>query len=272
MAAGLVSQLKSHKYDVSLDFQGLLKSAWSPRMARIPRRVGYAGAREGARLLYTERFDYPTAEQHAVDRYLSLMSAAFAGARPEKAGPEEFVLPQDDAAEAAVDAFVEGPFAVLNISAGKQTNRWMTSRFAALADGIAEAHGWPVVLSGGPGDRERAAQVEAEIRSARTLVACGQFDLRGLVALLRRAELLVSGDSGPMHIANALGTRLVALFGSSEPARTGPYLERRTRLLLHPVDCAPCFKKRCPNPPETQLVCLERIEVAEVLTAVASLL
>ena len=159
-------------------------------------------------------------------------------------------------------------YAVINISAGKPANRWMPERFGSLAAELK----MPVVLSGGPGDAELAEAVRRSAGDAPTRIACGRFDLRGLVALLRGAALVVSGDSGPMHIANALGTPLVTLFGSSEPKRTGPYLERQTTLLMHRVDCAPCFKMRCPNPPDSFLACLEKISVEEVLAAAGAML
>jgi lipopolysaccharide heptosyltransferase II len=172
-------------------------------------------------------------------------------------------LPRDPAAEAAAARWLEelgGPPLVLNVGATKPANRWPPERFGELARALASELGVPVCLTGGPADREAASH-------ARDAAGPGLVDLVGrtslpeLVSLLARARLWIGCDTGPMHIAAACGTPVVALFGAADERRTGPYGAGH-RVVRTSPPCAPCNRRSCPLP---RHVCMEDLSVEQVL-------
>jgi lipopolysaccharide heptosyltransferase I len=231
---GFTRDLKQRGYDLVLDLQGLLRSAWLAWKTECPLRVGFSQAREFAPIFYTHRIGVGSAEQHAVDRYLKLAAAIGCGA-----GPAEFPLSVSDKDRAAVAGRLPaGPFAVLLPGTNWPTKRWPTAQFAALVEPLRQRLGLASVVAGGAADRVLAMQISG----ATDLT--GQTTLGELVALLDRASLVIANDSGPMHIAAALGKPLVALFGPTNPIRTGPY-GRADSVLRVDIPCSPCYSRRC---------------------------
>jgi ADP-heptose:LPS heptosyltransferase len=151
----------------------------------------------------------------------------------------------------------------MNVSARWPTKRWPIESFAAAASRLQKEGMGPVVLIGGPEDRADAQAVRSLAVSVMDLT--GQIPLGLLPALLQSAAALLTSDSGPMHVAAAVGTPVVALFGPTSPVRTGPYGERH-RVLTHRVPCSPCFSRRCANAVERE--CLAGIEPAQAVEAV----
>jgi heptosyltransferase-2 len=231
--------------------------------AEIEHRISAKASREG----------YPSAS-HQLHHYLRI--AAALGASTEPAAPRLEVTPAE--VEAARQRFGLAPARRwLGINAGAEygpAKRWPQERFTALAREAAAWPGWGVILFGGPADQTITRAVEEGVRQAAgswsapaTLAnLTGRTSLRELCAALRCCEVLVTNDTGPMHLAAALGTPVVALFGSTSPELTGPGLpgEPRHRLLAADVPCAPCFLRECP----VDFRCLRNLTVAQVLEAV----
>ena len=262
-----VSRLRAEKFDLAVDLQGLFRSALMARLAGCPVRVGFANGREGSPLFYTQLVDVPTPEMHAVDRYL-LVADALGAARPATPQFRFRISPADREQVVAVlgraGVKAGSSWVAMNVSARWPTKRWPAESFAAVADRLYEEGMGPVVLIGGPDDRADAQAVQALTKKSSLRDVTGLTPLGLLPALLQSASLLLTNDSGPMHVAAAVGTPVTALFGPTSPTRTGPY-GRNHRVLARQLPCSPCFNRRCTNPVERE--CLVSIAPSEVLTA-----
>ena len=223
--AGLWRELRRERYDVCVDLQGSIRSAWIGRMAAAPRYIGPANPRERpARILYGERVAAGAAS--VIEQACELVSAAVGSVLQ----PAPVRLPLDLEAEAWAEARVAGHrgFALLAPTAGWGAKQWPVDRFRALLEAL-RAQGVPVLVNASsPGD-----PVAAEITADPAELAIST--LAQLVALTRRAAVVVGGDTGPVHLAAALGRPTVALFGPTDPARNGPhFVGARVRVLRDP--------------------------------------
>jgi lipopolysaccharide heptosyltransferase I len=216
-----VRRIRAAKYSCAIDFQGLYKSALLPFWARVPRRIGFKSsyAREGlASLLYTECLNPRGA--HKVEHNLTL--AERAGAQTSEAQfPLAIAAADDDAASAELSVHGLDEFFVLNPGGGWRSKCWPAERYGELHRRLYESRDWRGVLTFGPGEEDLA---EAAKRSAgNSLLASIALGLGPLMALLRRAKFVVSADTGPLHLASALGAPTIGLFGPTDPSRNGPY-------------------------------------------------
>ena len=224
---GLRRHLRASRFDVAIDLQGLVKSGVITAATGAPLRIGFTAAhcREGLNVLFTnQRVAPPPAARHIVDRYLSLVEPLGARARSV-----EFALPTDGAAEARIDEFLMGAglkardrLVVLNPGAGRPDKRWSTASFRDLARRLAGEAGASVLVTWGPNELADArAIVGTEAPGYATLAPPTNLD--ELLAVLRRASVVVAADTGPLHLAAALGTRCVGLYGPTAAERNGPY-------------------------------------------------
>jgi heptosyltransferase I len=254
------ARLGGGRYDAVLDLQGLLKSALYLLATRAPVRVGFAAAREGAGVALTHRVVTAPQPVHAVDRYLALAAAVDA-----TEAVREFTIalsPADGARAEALLLPLPRPRVVLHPAARWRTKLWMPERWRELAGALSRM-GWGVVLTGGAGDTRLAAQIVAGLEPS-PLSLVGRVGLKGLTAVLREVDLVVTVDSGPMHIAAAVGTPVLALFGPTDPRRTGPL--GPGRVLRRDLPCSPCLARRCRIP--EQYRCMRELELTEVLREV----
>jgi heptosyltransferase-1 len=264
---GAIAELRRSRYDVAIDLQGLIKSAVLARLSGAPRVIGFSArySRErAARLFYTEAHDPgrgglydPRETRHVVDINLGLLGRLGVTA-PAREFPIEDV---DTDAARAVRQQTGGRYALLNPGAAWPNKRWPPARLAAIAVELRARHDLMSVVLWGPGEEPLAAEVVAAangsaVRSPRTTIA-------DLVALARGAALMVSGDTGPTHIAAALGTPLVGIYGPTRPARNGPMSPLDVTVSRDAV-CQCHHLRRCTR----DRMCLLDIEVAEVLDAV----
>lgn len=239
------------------------RSAWLPFRARVPIRWGYRG--DLRRTLLEPAVPAPTGKgHHQVRDYDRLLQAM--GLEPDRAalprlgpGPEAV-----EAASRALGGVHRTGGALVALFAGGAfgpSKRWPAPRFAELAARLAD-EGHDVVLVAGPGEEGLASGVASA--SGRELPVLGaDLDLAELAALLAQLNLLITNDSGPMHLAAAVGTRCVALFGPTDPRRTAP-LGPGHQVLWTGRWCSPCFRKRCPL---LHHRCLKEISVDRVLAA-----
>jgi lipopolysaccharide heptosyltransferase I len=219
-------KLRLAAFDVALDLQGLLKSGVLAAATRAPLRIGFAArrCREPLNALFTNRrVEPPPAARHIVDQHLSLL-----GPLRVTEPVREFRLPVDAGAEARADEFLAGHgvkpgqrLVVLNPGAGRPDKRWPEERFRALAGRLTEDAGADVVVVWGPGEEATARRI-APGGVSRALLG-PPTNLHELVAFLRRANVLVAADTGPLHLAAALGTPCVGLYGPTSAVRNGPY-------------------------------------------------
>src|SRR5207245_3314829 len=235
--------------------------------------IGFANGREGSPWFYTERVPVPSPSMHAVDRYL--LTAQCLGADPGEVKPSDFPLPHETQAEARVEVLLAAAgiqagatVVAMNPSARWETKRWPLGSFAAAGDRLQQDGAARVVLIGGRDVRHMGEQLMRKLRTT-PIDLMGKTTMKELIALLRRARLLVTNDSGPMHLAAAVGTPVIALFGPTDPTRTGPYGAGHT-VLRSGVPCSPCFSRRCTN--AVELECLTSIRPENVIEAAMSLL
>ena len=275
--AALIAELRQGRYDLVVDLQGLLKSALTVACTGARYRVGLAGGREGSGRVLTHVVPLPPGPMHAVDRYLE--AARFLGADPLS---KAFVFPsrpEDDVRAEALLAEAEvrpdNPVIAMNLQARWRTKLWEEERFARLGEVLARRHGARILVIGSSSDLPLARRLVSHMNPA-PFVAAGRTDLKVLIALLRRINLLVTVDSGPMHLAAALGTPLVALFGPTDPRLIGPYGgdpptgQAGGVVLRVPLPCSPCSKRRCQI--EADRLCMRSISVEEVTEAASALL
>jgi heptosyltransferase I len=230
---GFLRSLRAGRFDLVIDMQGLFRSGWMSWASRAPVRMGFYNAREFGWLFYTHRVKNDLRE-HAVKRYLDLAEAIGCGREPV-----EFVLPIREADRMAVSAMAPaGPYAVLAPGANWPTKRWPVQNYAALVEPMRREFGLACVVAGGPGDREIAAQIPG----ATDLT--GRTTLGELIALLAGAAVVVGNDSGPSHIAAALGRPLVTMYGPTSPSATGPW-GKMDGVMLFDVPCHPCYSRHC---------------------------
>jgi lipopolysaccharide heptosyltransferase I len=219
--AKAIAELRAAKYTCAIDFQSLYKSAILGFVSGAPRRIGFdrKHAREGlATIFYTERV--APHGLHRVDHNLSLVERA--GAKVTESRFPLTIFPQDDHCIASELAACDiADFFVLNPGGGWVSKRWPAERFGELHRRLVERHRWRGVVTFGPGEEDLARRV-VEVAGNPPPVAI-TLSLGPLMALLRRAKIVVSADSGPLHIASALGAPVVGLYGPTDPARNGPY-------------------------------------------------
>ena len=239
----VVRRLRGEPFDLVIDLQGLLKSALWVTLARSPRKLGYDRTRELSYLALTERLPPYDPEAHAVWRYLNL--ARHLGA---PVGSPSFRLglsvPED------ISNFVPTgsgrPVVVVHPGARWTSKLWPTAYWARLAEWLARDQDFQVIITGSSGDQEVAGEIVSHT-DVSLLNLAGRTTLLELVALLKKARLTVTTDTGPMHLAAALGTPVAALFGPTAPWRTGPFGGGHEVVRLT-LPCSPCFQRHCPEP------------------------
>jgi heptosyltransferase I len=262
----IVPSLKAESFDLVIDLQGLFRSGAMAWLTGCPTRIGFANGREGSPFLYTQTVPVPTPDMHAVDRYL--LVAASLGAAPKGFPEFRMSLASTDRERVAqllksVGLAPGAPWIAMHVSARWDTKRWPPEHFAAVADALQEKRLAAVALIGGLDDRAVTQAVLSRMQTT-PIDLTGQTSPELLPALLASASLLLTNDSGPMHIAAAMGTPVVALFGPTSPTRTGPYGSGH-RVFTSGVPCSPCFSRTCKN--AVQLECLTTIHPKTVVDA-----
>ncbi len=250
-------ELRRERYDLVLDMQGLLKSALVARLARGARRVGPSFHREGARLFYHAVAGPRDKQRHAVEENLDVVR--YLGLEP---GPPRFGL-------RAPPWPVERPRPRVALAPSSRwpSKNWPPASFAAAARRLRDGVGASLFLLGAPGDRPLCDAVASAIGGPVENLA-GRTSLVEMAGALAGMDLLIANDSGPVHMAAALGTPVLVLFGPTDPARTGPFGPGH-RVLTPAVPCRPCFQRDCTRPGGT---CLETIAPERVARAAMEML
>ncbi len=255
-------RLREEPFDLVIDLQGLLKSAIWVALARGAQKVGYNHTREFSYLALTERLTPFDPEAHAVWRYLNVARHLGAPATPPRF---RLGLNLSEDLSRLLPTETGQPLAVLHPGARWPTKLWPTAHWARLADWIARKKGFQVIITGSPGDQDLAAEIVAQA-GATLINLAGRTSLAELAALLKQARLAVTTDTGPMHLAAALGTPVVALFGPTAPWRTGP-MGLGHEVVRLALPCSPCFRRQCPEPR-----CLTELPVSSAQEAVEKIL
>lgn len=260
----LALRLRRERFDLAVDLSGNLMSSWILWAADPGYRVGFNHA--GFPRLLDRRIPY-VSEGSVVEHLLSAVASLGATADPF---PRIYLRDEEreEAARVLAEAGVARGtrFAALSPGANWEYRRWPAERHAELSRRL-RVDGVPSVLTGSEDDRELCDGIAEASRGSAVSLA-GRLDVRGLAAALERAAVFVGSDSGPMHIAAAVGTPVVALFGPNTPERFAPR-GAPTRVLRHAYPCSPCEQKRCVRPDDR---CMAAITVDEVFAAAKELL
>lgn len=291
-AAALIGKLRTERYDLVIDLQGQLRSAVLAFGSRAPVRIGFGkprpdrwralsrpipaeaqkhawqGARERSWLAYTDFIPLPSLDRHPVERYLGV--GPMLGLDD---APADFSFPVPPEAHSRIDALVDyyeigkSPLVVLAPGTNWETKEWRSEGFAELARNCIEKKR-AVVLVGS--DNERALCEKVASLAPGAVDLAGETTLPELAALIGRAAACVTNDSGPMHLAVALGRPVLAIFGPTDPVWAGPY-RRDGAVIRKPLPCSPCYLRelsRCPN----EHACMREVGAAEVMAKLDAIL
>jgi len=273
----LSSLLKAKKFCSSILLQNAFDAALIAFLSGIPQRIGYS--RDGRGFLLTDSipFDNDARKLHHIQYYLNILEKA--GINAEYSLPYIFLSMQERLQARDILKNLKRP--VIGINPGAtygSTKRWPPERFAEVSKRIISELGGSVVILGSKSEVEIADEIvsnpqlsafspqanPAEAGSSQLLVMAGKTSLRELSALISECDALLTNDSGPMHIGYALRTPLVAIFGSTDPALTGPQ-GKENIVIKKNIDCSPCFKKSCDK---KEMLCMNAIMPDEVFEAI----
>lgn len=236
----LVGRLRKENFDVAFVFPRSLRASLAPFASRIPRRVGFAGDARRPVLTDAVARDERLLTGHRVAYYLELLRPF--GAVPAATAPE--IAPPAEALAWAEEHLPGGPWAGLNPGAtyGK-AKQWYPERFEEIGKRLV-SRGFRVAVVGGPAEAALGERIAGGIGAGAASFS-GKTTIPRLAALIRRCAVFVTNDTGPMHVAAAVGTPVVAVFGPTDPRTTRPFGDRFT-LVRHEVPCAPCLLRECP--------------------------
>ena len=268
----LVRGLRERRFDAAFLLQNAFEAAFIAWCAQIPARIGYA--RDGRSLLLTHACDIDPEVRNVHQAYYYLGILSGIGLLPARswkgsgASPSiEIGIGEPDLASAAAmlkaNGVREGEI-VVGLNPGAyygEAKRWLPERYAAVGDRIAEEYGARVVLFGSQSDLRTVRDVASRMKHP-ALILAGRTTLGELMGLISKCDLLITNDSGPMHLAAALNVPQLAIFGSTSEVATGP-LSPNAVVIKHPVPCNPCFLRECP----TDFCCMTGITVEMVLGA-----
>lgn len=233
--SGALRRVREVGYDLALDFQGAVKSALLARLSRVTMLAGFADPREKvARVFYSQKF--PRAGEHVIEQNHALAARAL---QPYLGGRELKLLPARLPCDPAADAWAQAEIMRLGIagftlmapSAGWEAKQWPAERFGAVARALAK-HNLKTLVNTGP-EKKEAALAQCVVEQSGGHASAVGGTVGQLIALTRRARIFIGGDTGPLHLAAALGVPVVGLFGPTDPARTGPFSDKAIAL-RHP--------------------------------------
>ena len=264
-----LKELRDTEYDIIIDFHGLFKSGVMVMLARGKRKIGFDRGMDHAEyshLFYNERIKPISMEVHALRRGLILLEVI--GIKADRVEYNLPVLESDRLEiirlfdEKKVDS--KKKIICINPQATWETKLWSKKKFAALSDKIINDFHAQVIFTGGDSDRGDVSEIISMMQKP-CFNFTGLTTLKTLAALYEKADILVTTDTGPMHLGVAAGTKVVSIFGATAPWRTGPYGDLH-EIVRSEISCSPCFKRECKTKE-----CMESISVDHVLKAVEKL-
>ena len=271
----MAKELRAQRFDGAVLLQNAIEAAFLAVFAAIPRRIGYVT--DGRRLLLNYPVAVGTTEKslHHTDYYLKVLAQVGITAGGSSVGGKlcltcdaneqqwaKNILAGDDTS----DNGSENIIAINPGAAYGSAKRWLPERFAEVADELAHSYNATILLTGGPGENEIGADIAAAM-SAPVINMVGKTSVRQMMALLEQSSLLITNDSGPMHVAAAFAVPIVAVFGSTDHTTTSPAAEN-VKIVRKQTDCAPCLLRQCP----TDHRCMTAITAKDVIEAARQLL
>lgn len=269
----LLRKLRRGRYDLVLDLQGLLRTGFMTMATSAPLRVGLETTREGSHLACNVTLPDTGKDVPAHARYWRVAEVLGVGDAPKRT---HISLSAADHlwGERALDG-LQGPILGIHPGARWVTKLWPLESFAVVACRAARQFGFNLVIIGGPAEKSRCEDLELTIRrihpSAGVRNLAGASQLKELTALTARMDLLLTNDSGPMHLAAGMGTPVVGVFTCTSPFRSGPPGDHHA-LVAADVTCAASYLKRCPQHGPDFQCCMENLSAERVWRAMVELL
>jgi heptosyltransferase-2 len=264
----LARMLKGKKYDVAILLQNAIEAAIISLAARISLRAGYDSDARGLLLTHSVHRTEAIKKVHQIDYYLEMVKNLGCVPVDHEMHLEAKLNPLD--AQNILRKFIpDTEKTIIGMAPGATygpAKRWLSDRFAAVADKLSEKFSAQVIVMGGKSDGETAQDVQ-RLAQTKLINLSGKTTLREAIYLISRCHLFISNDSGLMHIAGALNIPTIAIFGSTNPATTAP-VGNKSIIVRKEVSCSPCLKETCP----TDFRCMKQISVEDVLTAAQSVL
>ena len=235
------SRIRERNYDTAISFHRAHGSLLMLMLAGIPKRIGFSHGGRG--LFLTSGIPFQL-EKHRAWNHLNLLDKCLAIDVDFKTPTslEVSTGAVESAREKLANHHPSGPWAAINPNASWPTKKWTAEGFAAVGDFLSD-HGYQIALVGGPGDKQDCGKVKSLMKSE-SLDLSGETTLPELAGLLSLCDLLVTNDSGPMHIGQAIGTKVISIFGPTDPERCGPWMCEIEPVQMD-IDCAKCYLKRC---------------------------
>ncbi len=266
----LIKKIRNNQYDFVLDLQGLIRSAFFARIAKSKKIIGFAECKESiAKLFYNKKFYNIDNYSHAIDKNISLICQLLE--KPSIQG--NFILKANPAINLSIEqklevASIHKKDILIGIIPGARwkTKTWPPEFFTKVINALYEYNNsYKFILIGSKADEKIAKSIIADAISAKNIISMiGKTTLPELVELIRNLDVIFTNDSGPMHIAAALGKPVFALFGSTDPDKTGPY--GSDNIIFTPnLECVKCFKRYCPTGANK---CHESIDVKNVVNKI----
>lgn len=264
--AELLKELRKKRYDIVVDLQGLFKSGILAFLVRGKRKIALNGGREGSFIFIHERVAIPDPDMHALERYLCI--ARYLGVTNLVWNGQIPIYNKDKRYINHLLGEIgdKNNLVAVNPIAKWESKLWESNRFASLADQIKERLGAEIIFTGSRNDKKAIDNILSEMKT-KALNLSGKSTLKELAYLYQKCAIVISTDTGPMHVAAAMGSPVViALFGPTSPFKTGPYGAKHI-VIRADLECSPCFKKKC-----NDMSCMKKITVDEVFDAVKDVL
>jgi lipopolysaccharide heptosyltransferase II len=247
----VINDLRKEKYDLIVDFQGLMRSAIFTSLCRSSQTVGFALPKESAaRLAYSKRIRIPEKCVHAVDRNIALAEAITGLQAPEVPHPLPEVTEFREPLNAILKEHdINDDDKVMGMIPGARWNskRWPPEFFAGVAKAfLAENPDWKILIIGSPDDRVFAKQITDSAACKNLVSIAGDTGVGEMIEAIRRCRFIFSNDSGPIHIAAAFHKTVFAVFGPTDPEKTGPYGDFHY-IFQKELECIKCLKRDCPH-------------------------
>ena len=262
-------ELRAREYDLVVDLHGLFKSGVVARLARGRRKIAPSYAREGSSIFFRERAGRFNRTRHAVEQAFDTLD--YLGLKRPTGQFRAALRPLEGPPNPAVPDFPAGSRTIAFAPVSRWPSKdWPAERYGELAALLLRREpSLRIVIVGGKSDiavGETIASAVPAAAAGRLLNLCGKTSIAESLALLEKCDLLVANDTGPVHMAAAVGTRCFVIFGSTRPDWTGPYGEGH-RIIMRDLPCQPCLKHRCPRGDHA---CMESITAAEVAEQIES--
>lgn len=253
-----IRQLRTRRYRYIIDLQGLLKSAFVARLARGRRRIAPSFSREGSVLLHNEKAGKKNKQRHAVEECLDVVRHLKLDVLPPEfhlSFPRKPVEPKR-------------PRVALIPCSRWPTKNWAPDRFVEVAKALQDKAGASIFMIGSAANQDVCHGI-GQMLSGTVVNTCGMTNLVEMGSLIQEMDLVISVDSGPMHLAAALGKPLIAVFGSTNPQRTGPFGQLHNVITANGFDCQPCHSRKCKR---EDIACLRDLPAFTVIQRALELL